>query len=431
MYGCQQIMLHPDELEKEILVFICQQANKLVNCGTYLLRQAFFTFGQVEHDAYSLHAELKDNPHFKILRSAVAQQVLTGVAESFKSYKELTNKFFKGEISDQPKLPKYRKKGGLATISYPARWVSFDQETGQASLSLGKTFKEWFGIEHIQVPPPYGLRVKDIAEIRILPRNGCFYAEYTYKMQPQIVDLSDKALGIDPGLNNWLTCVSTDGDSFIVDGRKVKSLNQWYNKQVAKQKKNKAQDYWDEKLAQLSERRNRQMRDALNKAARLVINYCLSHDLGTIVFGWNQGNKNRMEMGKKNNQEFVGVPTAKLKERIAQLCQQYGLKFIETEESYTSKSSFLDGDFLPKFGEKPERWKPSGRRVSRGMYRTKNGTEVNADINGAANILRKVEIQLSVNLAKVCRAFLTVPTRYKVWETKRRSVILMRSFTTA
>ncbi|NET50477.1 MAG: transposase, partial [Merismopedia sp. SIO2A8] len=89
------------------------------------------------------------------------------------------------------------------------------------------------------------------------------------------------------------------------------------------------------------------------------------------------------------------MPTAKLKERMAQLCQQYGLKFIETEESYTSKSSFLEGDFLPKFGEKPERWKPSGRRVSRGMYRTKNGTEVNADINGAANILRKVEIQLS------------------------------------
>ncbi|NET50476.1 MAG: transposase [Merismopedia sp. SIO2A8] len=100
-------------------------------------------------------------------------------------------------------------------------------------------------------------------------------------------------------MNNWLTCVSTDGDSFIVDGRKVKNLNQWYNKQVAKGKKNKAQDYWDEKLAQLSERRNRQMRDALNKAARLVINYCLSHDLGTIVFGWNQGNKNRIEMGKK------------------------------------------------------------------------------------------------------------------------------------
>ena len=145
-------------------------------------------------------------------RSAVAQQVLTGVAESFKSYKELTSKFFKGEVFDKPKLPKYRKKGGLATISYPARWVSFDLETGYASLSLGKTFKEWFGIEHIQVPPPYGLRVEDIAEIRILPRNGCFYAEYTYKIQPQSVDLSDNALGIDPGLSNWRSlCVHSRG----------------------------------------------------------------------------------------------------------------------------------------------------------------------------------------------------------------------------
>ena len=157
--------------------------------------------------------------------------------------------------------------------------------------------------------------------------------------------------------------MSTHGDGFIIDGKKVKSLNQWYNKQVAKLKKNRPQDYWDERLAQLTERRNRQMRDAVNKAAILVINYCLSHDINTVVFGWNQGNKDGIDIGKKNNQEFVGIPTAKLKERIARLCQQYGLKFIFTEESYTSKTSFLDGDFLPTFGEKSSHleafWKTS------------------------------------------------------------------------
>lgn len=120
-----------------------------------------------------------------------------------------------------------------------------------------------------------------------------------------------------------------------------------------------------------------------------------------------------------NNQEFVQVPTARLKERIKQLCEQYGIQFVETEESYTSKASFLDGDFLPVFGSKPEGWKPSGRRVKRGMYRTKKGEFVNADANGAANILRKVEIQLGLDLAKVSRAFLTAPSRVFLWNSKK------------
>ncbi len=95
------------------------------------------------------------------------------------------------------------------------------------------------------------------------------------------------------------------------------------------------------------------MRDNLNKAARFVINWCIEHQIGTIVFGWNQGQKDSINIGKKNNQQFVQITTAKLKGRIAELSKQYGIKFVETEESYTSKASFLDQDFLPKFGEKP------------------------------------------------------------------------------
>lgn len=114
------------------------------------------------------------------------------------------------------------------------------------------------------------------------------------------------------------------------------------------------------------------------------------------------------------------IPTAKLKERIKQLCEYHGIKFVETEESYTSKASFLDGDFLPTYGEKPETWKPSGNRVKRGMYRTKTGKLINADLNGAANIMRKVETQLGLNLVKVCRRVLTLATRFRIWETKTK-----------
>ena len=262
---------------------------------------------------------------------------------------------------------------------------------------------------------PSNLEFKSIKEFRFVPRNGCFYLEFVYQQSDfKPVVPNQKVLGIDPGLNNWLTCVSNIGKSFIVDGRKVKSQNQWYHKQISKLKEGKDQGYWDEQLANITEKRNRQMRDNINKAARLVINWCLTHQVSTIVFGWNQGNKDGINIGKKNNQQFVQIPTSRLKSRIAQLCEQHGIKFIETEESYTSKASFLDDDFLPTFGEKPEGWNASGKRVKRGLYQDSQGRLINADCNGAANILRKVATQLGINLAEVGRASLNVPQRYQL-----------------
>ena len=199
----------------------------------------------------------------------------------------------------------------------------------------------------------------------------------------------EKVLGIDHGIDNWLTCVSNVGTSFIVDGKHLKSVNQWYNKQIATIKEGKPQGFWSKKLANITEKRNRQMRDAVNKAARLVINYCLENGIGRIVFGWNKGQKDGIDIGGKNNQKFVQIPTAKLKQRIHELCELYGIKFIETEESYTSQASFLDGDIIPVYGEKPDSWKPSGKRIKRGLYRPGNCAPINADANGAANILKK------------------------------------------
>ncbi len=142
-------------------------------------------------------------------------------------------------------------------------------------------------------------------------------------------------------------------------------MNRWYNKQVSTIKENQPQGFWSNKLAAITEIRNRQIRDGMNKAARIVINHCLKNQIGTIVFGWNQGQKNQIKLGQKKNSEFVPIPTARLKERIAQLCQEYGIILIETEESYTSIASFLDGDYLPNYGEKPNDWKPSGKRIKR------------------------------------------------------------------
>ena len=134
-------------------------------------------------------------------------------------------------------------------------------------------------------------------------------------------------------------------------------------------------------------------------------------------------------MGRVNNQKFVSVPTGRLKDRISQLCEQYGIKFVETErlfsdelfirkeasESYTSKASFLDLDTLPTFGAKPEGWQPSGKRIKRGLYRSSNGTKINADCNGAGNIIRKVAATLGINLDGVSSGDLLTPLRVRLW----------------
>ena len=128
-------------------------------------------------------------------------------------------------------------------------------------------------------------------------------------------------------------------------------------------------------------------------------------------------------MSKQNNQKFVFVPTAKVKDRIAQLCEQYGIVFTETEESYTSKTSFLDNDFLPTFGEdnKPEGWKSSGKRIKRGLFCTAKNYLVNADLNGCANILRKVARTLGIDLAELGKGTLTTPVRWRIWDISKRA----------
>lgn len=286
--------------------------------------------------------------------SDTAGQILTGVAESFKSFLGLQKGIKNGTVAQRPKLPGYRQ-GGMALVTFTGRSVKL--KDGMLRFPLLSKVKAWFGLDAFFLPMPSNLDFKAIREYRILPRNGCFYLESIYKSPDIQTDVDPaKCLTIDRGMDNWLTCLSNVGTSFIVEGKHLKSINQGYNKRVAFLMKGKANGYWSKRLASLTEKRNRQMRDAVNKAARKVIHHCLENRIGTVVFGWNKGQKNSANMGSKTNQKFVQIPTGRLKDRIAQLCEQYGLRFVETEESYSSKASFVDKDWLPTFGEKPEGW---------------------------------------------------------------------------
>ena len=426
LFGCQQVLIHTDNETQSIIEYICRESNKLFNCALYYARQIYFKAHRYCLKS-ELDRELKANKHFQAMHSQAAQQTCHTVFEAFKSFKALNKLFKQGELAEKPRPPKYRKQG-LNLVSYPKQALRLIE--GKIQIPLGRKVKAWFGIDSFTIPQPLNLDFKRIRELRILPRNHCFYAEFVYQLDSVEASLNPElALGIDPGMNNWLTCVDNVGTSFIIDGLHVKSLNRWYNKKVSNLKEGKPQGFWSRKLAHLTERRNRQMRDAVNKAARLVINHCLETQIGTIVFGWNQGQKQQASLGAKTNQNWIQVPTARLKNRIAQLCEQYGIQFVETEESYTSKSSFVDGDYLPKFGEKPDNWKPSGQRVKRGLYRTVRDWYINADCNGSANILRKVATMLGLNLSGVGRVPLTAPQRIKLWSAKktRRNTVLTRS----
>lgn len=417
--GVQQCLIRADKETLAILEYLCSESNKLHNCAVYYARQMWFKTRKFV-TGYDLANELKTNRHFSAFHSQAAQSVCHSVGESIKSFSELLKKSKKGELDQKPKFPNYRKPG-YQLIAYPSQALKLVD--GMIRFPLGMQVKAWFGLKEFFLPMPSNLDFADIREIRILPRNGCFYAEFVYPVSVVKADIDlANCLGIDHGIDNWLTGVSNVGTSFLIDGKRLKSINQWYNKSVAKLMDGKDNGFWSKRLARATEKRNRQMRDAVNKTARLIINHCLDNRIGTLVFGWNKGQKDSANMGKKTNQKFVQIPTARLKTRISQLCEQYGIRFVETEESYTSKASFVDRDFLPTIGAKPDGWKESGKRVKRGLYRSGlQNWYINADCNGAANILRKVATILGLDLSGVGRGVLTAPLKIRFWSIQESS----------
>ncbi len=227
MYGCQQNLIADSEC-LPFLEYLGTTANKLINCGIYLARQRYFKCGYIPKK-YELEKQLKQNQNFKFLFSQAAQQTLRGVAESFKSFKELSKKYKKGELENRPRLPNYRKKGGMGVITYPRQALKLKE--GKVRIPLGLKVKAAFKVDAFFLPFPTNLNFNSIREVRILPRNGCFYVEWVYQLETHQVEVDKKkVLGIDHGLDNWLTCVSNTGKSFIVDGKHLKSVNQWYNK---------------------------------------------------------------------------------------------------------------------------------------------------------------------------------------------------------
>jgi putative transposase len=418
--GVQQVLLSPDDETKVLLEYLCQQSGKLYNNGVYFARQTFFKTGKLLTGKFDLAFEPSVSKTLvaQSLPSTPMQQTLMSVVEAFKSFKELRSLFLKGQLHFQPKAPSYLTGSKLFKVAYPN---SGGQKpiliNGQLRFSLGLTVKRWFGLSEFFLPMPSNIDYSQVKEFTILPKNGAFYLEMSYEVEKKEHDLDiNQALSIDLGTaDNLAACVDTLGNSLLIDARAMKAMNQLWNKRVSTRKENQPEAYWDNWLDRVTRKRNHQMRDGINKAAKLIINHCLKYGVGTLVIGWNDGFKSNTNMGRLNNQKFVQMPLGKLKDRLEQLCDLHGIRYHQTEESYTSKASYLDGDSLPVYGQKPVGWKASGKRVERGLYRTANGSIVNADLNGAANILKKVASNLSIDLGLLGRRCLTSVARIRLW----------------
>ena len=254
--------------------------------------------------------------------------------------------------------------------------------------------------------------------MKIIPKyNGRYFKiAYCYEIEVEDLELNqENSLAIDIGLDNLATCVTNTGTSFIMDGRKIKSINQHWNKQKAKLQSilSKQNLHTSERLQRITNKRNNRVEDYLKKAARYIVKYCIGNDIGTIVCGYNSDFKREIDLGKNTNQQFVQVSYGKLRSQLKCLCERYSMKYVEQEESYTSKASFLDLDKIPVYqADSQEKYNFSGRRIYRGLYRSKDGKIINADVNGAANILRKSKQRL--NQERLCRGFLDNPLRIRL-----------------
>ena len=408
----KQQVKHLSKKEFRNLKYLCHIAKNLKNQAIYNVRQHYFK--NKKYLSYNENYKiLKNSENYKKLNSNMAQQILKEVDESFKSFFALLKLAKNGQYNGKIKLPNYLDKDGFTTLVIGFVRLKDDMLIVPYSNSFRKTHKE------IAIKLPPVLKGKKIKEIRIIPKQHSRYFEiqYIYEVEEVQRELNkENVLGIDLGIDNLCTCVTNTGASFIIDGRKLKSINQYYNKINAKLQSIKDKQKIERttlRQKRITRKRNNRINDYLSKAARTIVNYCLNNDIGKLVLGYNEDFQRNSNIGSINNQNFVNIPYGKLRDKLIYLCKLYGIEFKLQEESYTSKASFFDGDEIPIYDkENPQEYIFSGKRIKRGLYQTSTGKLINADCNGALNILRKSKV---VDLSVLYnRGELNTPKRIRV-----------------
>jgi len=329
-----------------------------------------------------------------LLNTDIAQQTLKVVDRTFHSFYALISAVKSGSYQPKVRLPYYLPKEGYFVLIIPRSVV----KDGRFNLPISNAFKKLFG--GVSISFPERLNPEAIKEVRIHSKYNArfFEVEFVSKVEPELVEtVVGSAISIDFGLDNLATCVDINRASFTVDGRKLKSINQWFNKEKARLQSIKDR----QKIERIN--RNNQVRDYLNKTAKLIIDHCIAHKIERVIVGFKLSQKQEINIGSRNNQNFVQIPFHTIRGKLKSLCQRYGFLYLEQEESYTSQASALDGDDLPVYNaDKPATYQFYGQRVKRGLYRAWEEHLINADCNGAANIGRKSKQNGFTGLSRGC-----------------------------
>ena len=412
----KQQVKHLTKEEYNILRELCRISKNLTNQAIYNVRQHYLQEKQYLRYEANYH-ELKNSKNYKLLNSNMAQQTLKNVDSMFKSFFALIKLAKQGKYNFKHiRLPKYLYKNGYSNLVIAQFRI---KEDNILTIPYSNTFKKKYETK-IQIKVPKILEDKKIKEIQIIPKfNARFFEiQYTYEIQEENINLNtNNALAIDLGVNNLCTCVTNTGKSFIIDGKKLKSINQFFNKQNTKLQSIKDKQNIKQQTKQqylISRKRKNRVDDYINKTCRYIINYCLANDIGTLIIGYNQSFQNKTNLGKKTNQIFTQLPFGKIREKLEYLCKRYNINYVLQEESYTSKASFFDNDELPVYNmDNPQMYEFSGKRIQRGLYQTKSNYCFNADCNGALNILRKSKA-VDVTIL-CCRGELDTPKRIRIF----------------
>ena len=356
---------------------LCFKSARLYNFCNYHLRQAHFGKMQrpSEYEMSSLLCEFNQYD-FRNLPSITSQQTIRYLYQTWSSFYKSLKDYKKNpkKYNRKPKIPKYKKKNGLGIVLF----------TGQ-QVKLKNNYIHFPKKVNIN---PIKTKVDNVRQVRIVPQATCFVIEIVYKKQEVNYDLNkNNYLSIDLGIDNLITATNNVGNkSFIINGKPLKSINQYYNKKQSVLKNYVGGKGTSKKLKRLTHKRNCKVDDYLHKSTRKIINYCIGNDIKNIVVGKNKGWKKNLNIGKVNNQKFVSIPFNKLIYMLRYKGEEVGINLIEQEESYTSKCDALSLEDIKKH----ESYK--GKRIKRGLFKSGVGKLINADVNASLNIGRKANV---------------------------------------
>ena len=357
---------------------LCFKSKNLYNAALFEFRQSFFDKELDTLTWQNINRIFNQNNQFdyRELPSKVSNTVLKKLGNNISSFWSLVKK---SDYNKKVRLPKYlHKTDGRFIVEFNKQTFS-NKRDNDNNLIICKSSL------NLRIPT----KVDKPQQIRIIPKNGCYVIEVVYEVEENRLKQNQRVAAIDLGLNNLATIVTNDGDNpILISGKKIKSINQYYNKMTSKKKSLLPYNVFTSKaLDRLWLKRNNKISYEIHKVTKFLANYFDERDISKVIIGNNSGWKNGINIGKRNNQNFVNIPYTKFINQLTYKCQLLGITVIVREESYTSKASFLDYDEIPNYKDEVIP-KFSGKRIKRGLYRSTT-RKINADVNGAYNTMVK------------------------------------------